>query len=168
MNFVTGYAVGSYIPVVPENFGRFLNGLMEDLGVRPPELASLVKRDQRTITNWLNAQAAPGGSLTLVADAFDIPLIDLRRAVKGEATLPAKYRDRRRWKASRAAEARGLTQVMFDLAPYDYEVLEDYARPLGLDVPDAARSLMLEALRAHTTPDTAAKGRQITPSKRTG
>lgn len=91
---------------VPENFGNFLQALLDDLGVGPTELASLVERSERTVYNWLKADAPPRDAVVLLSDVFDIPLAALRRAVAGEGSLMPEHRSRRRWKAARAKVVR--------------------------------------------------------------
>jgi len=83
---------------VTQNFGIFLQRLLDDLGISPPGLARLMGRTERTVYYWLRSGRVPRDAAALLSDALEIPLADLRRAAAGEQELPAFYRDRRRLK----------------------------------------------------------------------
>ncbi len=80
-----------------ENFGNFLQQLLDDLGISAPALARRMGRTERTVYYWLRSQRVPRDAAVLLSDALQIPLGELRRAASGEGELPAVYRDRRRF-----------------------------------------------------------------------
>ncbi len=86
-----------------EGFGIFLQRLLDDLDISPPELARLMGRTERTVYYWLRSSRVPRDAAVLLSDALDIPLADLRRAAAGERELPPLYRDCRRLGARRPA-----------------------------------------------------------------
>ena len=87
------------------HFGRFLWGVMDDVGLTPSRLAHMTGVTLRAVYRWKTLEKLPRGeSAAVIADALGIPLPVLREALSGKP-LPAQYRDRARWKEAVAKKA---------------------------------------------------------------
>lgn len=86
------------------HFGKFLEKLLEDLGIKFVEARKGMDVSEKTLWNWRAREDVPNGpALTKITDYLVIDEDVFRAAAEGAKDLDAEFRDRNKWLERRAS-----------------------------------------------------------------